>query len=133
MIQRIQSLYLLLVVLCSGVLIQWLPLFQNSEAVRYVSDELVFAAGFLLSALLALLALFRFKKRQSQLVLARLNIILNFILFGSLFYYWYAHFAEENSMGLGLFLPLIQVVLLVLANRGILKDEMLVRAADRFR
>lgn len=133
MIQRIQSLYLLLVVLCSGVLIQWLPLFQNPEAARYVSDELVFAAGFLLSALLALLALFRYKKRQSQLVLARLNIILNFILFGALFYYWYAHLAEENSMGLGLFLPLIQVVLLVLANRGIMKDEMLVRAADRFR
>ena len=39
----------------------------------------------------------------------------------------------EYSLGIGLFLPLLSLILVVMANRSILKDEKLVRSSDRLR
>lgn len=134
MIQRIQSLYFAAAGLLMGLVAFFVSFFQNETGLKALIDYPIFTAGFLISALLSFIALFSFKKRQLQVVLGRLNIIVLFVLIGFLLYFWYEQFsAEPKAMGLGVFLPIISVVLVSLANRGVMQDEMMVRAADRLR
>jgi hypothetical protein len=76
-----------------------------------------------------------FKNRQSQFVMGRLNIILNFFLLGFLVYRSLNVSGETlvSEKGIGMFLPIISIVLLVLANKAIKKDEDLVKSVDRLR
>lgn len=134
MIQRIQSVYLLLAALVSGCVIFFLPLFVFSDSSYMILDDAIFTATTVLSALISLYSIFRYKNRRQQLVSGRINIIINFVFFGFLLYMFFAGITKEGaSLGLGSFMPLVAVVLITLANRGIMKDEMLVRAADRLR
>jgi ABC-type polysaccharide transport system permease subunit len=68
--------------------------------------------------------------------MCRLNILLNLILLG-LFVYRSLNLSGETSFvsekGIGMFLPIIAIVLLVLANKAIKKDEDLVKSVDRLR
>lgn len=76
-----------------------------------------------------------FKNRQSQFVMGRLNIILNFILLG-LFVYRSLNVSGETEVsekGIGMLLPIFSIVFLVLANKAIKKDEELVKSVDRLR
>jgi len=88
-----------------------------------------------LSFVLSIFAILGYKKRQNQFVLNRLNIILNLILLGLFAYRSLKLSGEEISSekGIGIFLPILVIVLLVLANRSIKKDEELVKSADRLR
>ena len=135
MLQRIQTLYLLLSAVTTGVLSLLVPLWTISDNSLYAKDENVYLFLFLASALLSIIAVFSFKSRQSQFVFGRLNIILNLILLG-LFVYRLLNLpgALENAeKGIGLFLPFISIVFLVLANKAIKKDEALVKSVDRLR
>ncbi len=134
MIQRIQSVYLLLAAVASGAVIMFVPLFSSAAGDYFVLDDAVFTALTVLSTLISLFSIFRYKNRRQQLVSGRINIILNFILFGLIFYLYYNGHSEEGAaLRFGSFVPLICVVLITLANKGIMKDEMLVRSADRLR
>ncbi len=134
MIQRIQSIYLFLAALCMLLMPWFFPLFVLSTDALYLIDDPIFFAGYLLSGLISLFTIFRYKNRQQQVVSGRINIILNFVLFGFLIYYYYQHFdTAADSLGIASFLPIATVVFVSLANRGIMRDEALVRAADRFR
>ncbi len=134
MIQRIQSVYLLLAVIVSGCVIFFLPLFVFTDSNYMILDDAIFTGTTVLSTLISFYSIFRFKNRRQQLVSGRINIIINFIFFGSLLYMYFGGLTKEGaSLGLGSFMPLVAVVLITLANRGIMKDEMLVRAADRLR
>lgn len=134
MIQRIQSLYFVLSFISAGVVSFLVPIFQTETKATYLSQYPTFIALFLAVALLSILALVGYKKRQRQLVLGRLGIIISFVHLGLMIYFWYANFeANPATFGLGVFLPLIQVILLSLANRGVLSDEKMIRAADRLR
>lgn len=136
MIQRIQTLYLLGVVVASGLLELWLPLWiNNNGAVILPMGELPVFISFLASAMLALLAIFKFKNRKLQFVLNRLNIILNLFLLGS-FVYRTLNISGESQVsekGIGLLIPIISIVFLVLANKAIRRDEELVKSVDRLR
>lgn len=133
MLQRPQSIYLLLAGLISAGVAFFLPFFYGQEAV-YLLHFPVFTAGFLLSGLISLYSIFRFRNRQQQMVAGRLNIILNFVLLGLMIYHWYVNYEGQwQAAGLGLFLPIPVVVLISLANRRIIHDEMLVRSMDRLR
>lgn len=95
----------------------------------------VFAALFGLCTSLSLLAILFYKKRQHQFVIGRLNIILNLILLG-LFVYRSLNLSGETTVsekGIGMFLPIVSIVFLVLANKAIKKDEDLVKSVDRLR
>ena len=136
MIQRIQTLYLLLTVVISSGLIFVFYLWLNNENQKvYVQDNPLFLGLFLSSALLALISIFRFKRRKSQFILGRLNIILNFILLGLLVYQSLNLPGEvtASEKGIGMFLPIASIVLLALANKAIKKDEDLVKSVDRLR
>jgi hypothetical protein len=136
MIQRIQSIYLLLTAGISAGLIFVFHLWITNEDVKiFAMDELLYFGLFLGSAALSLLSIFMFKNRKLQFVLGRLNIILNVILLG-FFVYQSLNISGEalvSEKGIGIFLPILSIVLLVLANKAIKKDEDLVKSVDRLR
>ncbi len=144
MIQRIQSVYLVLTALISSVLIAYAPLWyglSNNVVTAFQAFKggsvllMSVAVGFIIVALLALGSLFNFKKRKSQFMLNRLNIIINLYLIGVLLYYLLNLSGEAtvSEKGIGSFIPVINIVLLAFANKAIQKDEALVKSADRLR
>ncbi|WP_299278837.1 DUF4293 domain-containing protein [uncultured Psychroserpens sp.] len=136
MIQRIQSIYLLFAAGVSAGLIFIFHLWTKTDDVLvYAKDEYLYLGLFLGSALLSLISIFCFKNRKLQFVLGRLNIILNFILLGFFVYQLLIPPGESNisEKGVGIFIPILSIVLLVLANKAIKKDEDLVKSVDRLR
>ena len=137
MIQRIQSVYLLIAAGLSAGIIFLCHLWINIKGdYVYAQDETFYFACFIGSSVLSLISILNFKKRQLQFVLGRLNIILNFILLG-LFVYRSLSISGETSdvseKGIGILLPIFSIVFLVLANKAIKKDEDLVKSVERLR
>ncbi|WP_242087417.1 DUF4293 domain-containing protein [Aestuariivivens sediminis] len=138
MLQRIQTIYLLLAAITSSGLIFVFPLFQitgNEGVWVFAEDQVVTLSMFLGSALLSLISIFKYKNRKSQFILGRLNIILNFFLLG-FFVYQSLNVSGEtlvSKKGIGMLLPIVSIVFLVLANKAIKKDEDLVKSVDRLR
>lgn len=144
MIQRIQSLYLLVAALVSGGLIFVFYLWTNQSGVDFYAinslggDNLfVKSTGilFIISSFLSIISIFLFKNRKTQVVINRLNIVLNFFLLGIIVYLLLTLPGEAviSEKGIGSFLPLIAILFLVLANKAIIKDEKLVKSVDRLR
>ncbi|WP_299336133.1 DUF4293 domain-containing protein [uncultured Psychroserpens sp.] len=136
MIQRIQTIYLLLAAAVSAGLIFVVHLWvNNDDMLVYAKDEYLYLGLFLGSALLSLISIFSYKNRKFQFVLGRLNIILNFILLGFFVYQLLIPPGESNisEKGVGIFIPILSIVLLVMANKAIKKDEDLVKSVDRLR
>ncbi|MFH6990269.1 DUF4293 domain-containing protein [Flavobacterium collinsii] len=138
MIQRIQTVYLILTFLITGVLLFFIPLWtlNNGKAFYFMQDKF-YAVILSLSTMLTILSIISYKKRQNQFVMGRLNIILNLILLG-LFVYRSLNLSGDTTTivsekGIGMFLPIVAIVLLVLANKAIKKDEDLVKSVDRLR
>jgi len=136
MLQRIQTIYLLLAAITAAGLIFVFSLWTNSAGKEvYAYDQLIAFGMFLASAAISLVSIFMFKNRKLQFVLGRLNIILNFFLLG-VFVYWSLTLPGEmdiSEKGIGMFLPIISIVFIVLANKAIKKDEDLVKSVDRLR
>ncbi len=140
MIQRIQTVYLILALVASGVLPFIFPLWNETtfDVVTefYFYQSTVYTALFGLSTSLSLLSILFYKKRQHQFVIGRVNIILNLILLG-LFVYRSLNLSGETTIvsekGIGMFLPIVSIVFLALANKAIKKDEDLVKSVDRLR
>jgi len=139
MLQRIQTIYLILAAISTGVLPFVFPLWKQQTGTTtadfYFMMEMGYAALFGLSTTLSIVSIMGFKKRQNQFVMGRLNIILNLILLG-LFVYRLLTLSGETSVsekGIGMFLPIVAIVFLVLANKAIKKDEDLVKSVDRLR
>ena len=137
MIQRIQTLYLVLSFTITGVLPFVFPLWSTIDGKEYLfMQNQLYVILFGLSTTLSLLSIISFKKRQNQFVIGRLNIILNLILLG-LFVYHSLNLSGEtpavSEKGIGMFLPILAIVLLGFANKAIKKDEDLVKSVDRLR
>lgn len=136
MLQRIQTVYLLIAAILSGGLIFVFYLWTGADDVLvYAKDEVLYLAMFIGSAVLSLISIFNYKNRKFQFVLGRLNIILNFILLGLLVYLLLNTSGESeiSEKGVGIFIPIFSIVFLVLANKAIKKDEDLVKSVDRLR
>lgn len=156
MIQRIQSLLLLIVSLSSIALI-FSPIlafeYNNSaylmtayESINISTTELMvnnMGIGVLagLVAVLSLVIIFMYKRRHLQVKLCGLNILLIALNIAAMVFYSDAVRLAitdlpdkvEVALNFGAFIPLIQLILTYLAIRFIKKDEALVRAADRIR
>ena len=143
MIQRIQTVYLLLTSIISGVLIFVFNLWKSIEksvfALDLLNSESYLLKGipvlFLVSAILAFVAIFLFKDRKLQFVMGRLTILINLILLGLLIYVSLTLPGEAfvSEKGIGMFIPILAILLVVLANKAIKKDEDLVKSVDRLR
>ena len=138
MIQRIQTVYLILTFLVTGVLMFFTPLWTlNTGKAFYFMQDQLYTVLLGLSTMLSIVSIISYKKRQNQFVMGRLNIILNLILLG-LFVYRSLNLSGDaaavvSEKGIGMFLPIVAIVLLVLANKAIKKDEDLVKSVDRLR
>jgi len=155
MIQRIQSIYLVLALIAS-VLMFIFPLaefYGSSNFVLYAyqldffdpDPSLTFNPYFLLPlmALLVLLVflpiitIFSFKSRKRQLLLTKISMGLTLVLLASYFFGYIA--LLENAVGnpphyeFASFMPALTFLFLLLANRSILKDEKLIKSMDRLR
>ena len=136
MIQRIQTVYMAISAIAMGALPFVFSLWTTTDKKEvFFTSSLLYIILFVVSALLAVYSIINFKKRQHQFVLNRLNMIFNFILLG-FFVYRSLNLSGETMVyekGIGMFLPAISIVLLVLANKAIKKDEELVKSVDRLR
>lgn len=143
MIQRIQTIYLLIATLVSGGFIFVFNLWSNLKEQVFALDLFskesfllkVIPLLFLLSAVISFLDIFLFKNRKLQFVMGRLVILINLFLLGLLIYVSLTLPGEISisKKGIGMFLPILVVLLIVLANKAIKKDEDLVKSVDRLR
>ena len=143
MIQRIQTVYLLLSTIVSGGLIFIFNLWKVAEKKIFIVDLFsqesilykMIPTAFFVSSILAFVTIFLFKNRQLQFVLGRVNILINLFLLGLLIYLSLTVSGETavSEKGIGMFLPILAILLLVLANKAIKKDEDLVKSVDRLR
>ena len=163
MIQRIQSVFLLLITIAMLCFL-FLPIWSKTDASgqEYVinafslaatnaastsgaasatisKSTIVIAVLAILAALVALYEIFQYKNRLTQMKLGFLNTLLLAGLMGSCFYYVsYVGEATVKASGrgeyeAGFYLPLLALALNALANRFIRRDEQLVRSVDRLR
>ena len=129
MIQRIQSLYLLVVILLSSLMLylSLVPSFGmelNSWFYAYY--------GFYSIPLLATICLFLYSKRKIQSILCFVLILFNLIVVqicGLKAFEGNTH----TIVLLALVASIVECILLFLARRAIDKDEKLVRSIDRIR
>lgn len=158
MIQRIQTVFLLIAFICAVALF-FFPLagiygdtstylfyiykFQNmvpGEASAFNNMAVIpLAAINAVVAILALVAIFTFKKRMLQMRLVRFAIFLDIILVALIFFI-YAGIIERTIFvtpdymsEAGIYFPLVALIFLILANRYIQRDERMVRSIDRLR
>ena len=134
MIQRIQTVFMLLFVITAAVNFFLFP----SEIVVFepVLGEKVDSSPYI-SILLAILVLVNigfYKKRKLQVRINQLVWVLYTLFWGSFVYFT----LQNTTEGLNLYLPDLLVafvgeVALLLANRYIRKDEALIRSLDRLR
>ncbi|CAM3447827.1 DUF4293 domain-containing protein [Aequorivita lipolytica] len=136
MIQRIQTIYLIVSALVMGALFMWFPVVLGADGsvIMDRNEPLLFGLIFV-SIALAILSILNFKKRQTQFVINRLNIISNFVLLGVFVYRLLTLSGETivSEKGIGVLFPIISIVFLVLANKAIKRDEDLVKSVDRLR
>lgn len=148
MIQRIQSLYLLLAA-AAGAATWFFDLWRaklsdNPVIYSYFnaqSSYLVFVVNMLIVAL-ALICIFLYKNRKLQFRLTVVNILLSI---GAIVlqYFKVLDFANAlqqsgkpiitSSYLPAAFLPVLILIFLYLAARGIYKDEKLIKSLDRLR
>lgn len=144
MLQRIQTIFMLLVTIVSGLLANVFMLWKATYDKNFMAYESILQKSFtlkpigiifIISAILAFITIFYYKNRQLQFVLNRINIILNFLLVAFIVYHVLNLSGETlvSEKGIGSFLPILSIFLLVFANKFIKKDENLVKSADRLR
>jgi hypothetical protein len=155
MIQRIQTVYLLLttvlsVIFLNGHLIKFAGTQKNvldisSDGVRIIDNIdgsttlwilLLLTSLVLLILLLSFIAVFFYRKRKIQMKLAGgLIFLVCLLILGSAFYYFFVTKQYTGEIRLGLNMLILPVMLLAsyLAYRGIKKDEELVKSYDRLR
>lgn len=150
MIQRIQTLFLLLASVCMllAVVTPLVKFYAGNETIAfealgmYQSGDIVnstwglFAIG-AISSLLALLSVFLFKTRIIQIRVSMFNII---VMFGFYLYFGFLLYRinpesglQFQKIGVGVIMPAIAIILTYLAIRKIGADEVLVRSLDRLR
>lgn len=130
MIQRIQTVFMLLVVL-AGVFL----CVVSSDVVVFVENALVVQLASVVVAILAFLSILSYKNRKKQLMLNTINMGINALLIGVLLY-WLLNVSGGISFpekGIEPVFPILAVVCLAIANAYIRRDERLVKSVDRLR
>ena len=118
MIQRIQSLYLLLLAALGAIL------FFYGEHLALTISVLT-----ILISLLSLFTIFLFSKRKIQIKLAKLLIALIIILICATCYYALSEYNIWSMM----VISALQLLLAILAYLGMKRDDNLVKSYDRLR
>jgi hypothetical protein len=146
MIQRIQSLYLLLAG-AAGTATWFFDIWratlsdQSISSFNAQSSYFVFIV-FMLIVALAFLCIFLFKNRKLQFRLTIINLLLSVGAFILQYFKVLDHANDLQVKGKiissstylpAAFLPILIIIFLFLAARGIYKDEKLIKSLDRLR
>ena len=134
MIQRIQSIYLLLSVIFSIVAIAApIPYAFSGETAMHFGGEMALVVLAALIVVVSLANIFLFRNRKLQMTICNVITFLTLIMIGVAGYFSVAHEAVPDVPHYGTALPGLVLVANLLAKRGIKADEDLVRSADRLR
>jgi len=144
MIYRLQSLYISLVILISTLFTFVFPLWVDNKQNTFFAFNgftsqhkllVSIPIAFYLVAIFGFCTLFLYKNRKNQFMLNRLNIIINLYLLGVLLFFLLNLSGEIiiSKKGISAFSPILNIFLLVFANKAIKKDEALVKSVDRLR
>ena len=158
MIQRIQTVYLSLAIIALSLLYFFPMAYFYSEksclrfyltgvknmapdgavplSMGYISPLILCV---LVIAILAGIAIAGYKNRPKQIQFTNIAVMLN-ILFILAIMFIYIPLIERRTgikpdyaSGMGIYLPIVSLMFLVLANRAIRRDEKLVRSSERLR
>ena len=130
MIQRVQSLFFIFSAICSITIVYTFPVLQNETTDYFLKQHFAAARLFVfLSATLSFFAIFQFKNRKAQKLIASIARLMITIAF---FLIVFLH-RNEEVFGVGIILLLVPFISLIAANFFIKKDEKLIKSADRIR
>jgi len=155
MIQRIQSVYIFLTTLLAIIFLQgsFLNFIDKagtsikvtiggieqgsaSQGFSVIEKLYPLTISVILIALISLTAIFIFKKRNIQLLLVKILMVLIVFLIIACIHSIY-RITSQHSMqlepGIKLAFPILMLVFSILAHRGIKKDDDLVKSYDRLR
>ena len=135
MIQRIQTLYMLLGGILAILFAAAFPLGYRQQGTFKAMDIPVYAFLGAMTGAILIANIFNFKKRKLQVVINRVALVIILAMAAFMVWEYVSLISTQEALApsVGLVSPLVVIVLIVLANRGITKDEELVRSADRFR
>lgn len=151
MIQRIQSVYLLIAVMLQAIslILNWSTyiLGETYHALSGMSSTyegvsaMPLMLGILVSIILLLAVIFQFKNRKKQMLWANLTMIQMLVIMGLFSWVHYRMISRlrnseidlEIGYGVAVVFPIVSLVLTWLAKKAIKKDDDLVRSADRLR
>ena len=156
MIQRVQTLYMSIVVIaCMSLFFFPITKYFNDVQGTYVffitgmkymieppitvNFWLTFPLLILVvsSLILAMAAIILYKKRGLQLWFVNISFLLHVVLIILIFLFYINKFESlynaKPSYQFGIFIPLISLVCIIMASRAIRKDEALVKSSDRLR
>ncbi len=138
MIQRVQTIYLLLAALACIAFI-FVPFGQiktpeggaETWAIKQVTPIMISA---IVVAAVSLISIFLFKNRKAQMKVVLVNIILSVVVIGLFVFGVTQHIGLRNYVfGIGAILPLFILLFNMLAYGSIKSDENLVKSMDRLR
>jgi hypothetical protein len=151
MIQRIQSIYILVAAALQGIslVLNWstyiandMPFYLSGINTSYETiDSSPLTLGIGLSLALILVMLFMYKNRSQQMTLANVAIIQLMVTLGLFSWVHYqcieslkaAYSSVDIGYGVAVVFPIISGILIWLAKKAIKKDEDLIRSVDRLR
>jgi peptidoglycan/LPS O-acetylase OafA/YrhL len=145
MIQRIQSIWLLLAALTNAGLFYFClysghVMENGADTVKYlrVSDHYPSLLIALVTVLLPLVTIFMFKnrKRQRSMIFVSILVCLSFISMTLIRVNKFTRQVPaptDTTYRVAAILPALAIIFLILAIRGISKDEKLVKSLDRLR
>lgn len=139
MVQRIQTLYLFIVIVLQSVLLstniaKYVAL--SGEEIIYKTIEIpLLSALASFTALIPAISLFLYRKRMLQMRFNIFNSILLLALQGFIVYYIVLFYRQSTSFVFSIqsVFPVISIILSILAIRNILKDELLIKSLHRLR
>jgi len=156
MIQRIQTIYLFIASLAIGLMFAFpicsyygdlhafkltllgiKNLVPSSESIFQIYFTLPLIIFVSIISMISLITIFLFKNRKRQLKIIQAIILFNILLIVGIFLIYSKMILTQveviEEYNIGAFLPLFSLIFLVMAYRGVKKDEELVRSADRLR
>ncbi len=131
MIQRIQSLYFLLAAISMTLVLFKVPVYTLNEILFMAQDDTKIFVLTSAGAIFSFLGLFMFKNRKFQMKLIRLTVLIEMII-GIRIFILFNKFEVVINNNL-LFLLAFTLIALIMAYRGVKKDDDLVRSVDRIR
>ena len=141
MIQRIQSVWLLLAAACAFLAYKTVlytgTLYNGTQLKFVLADHFLMVAYIIGLGTLSLVAIMLFKNRRAQYRLTMTTLLLT-VGFIFLEYYVIEDFKRDNAVQTGSYqiaalLPVLMVIFLIFASRGIRRDQKLVKSLDRLR